>query len=490
MIKKITLLGLSLLISIYAFQSCTNKVAYPYTATQYPNEVAQIIITNCATDGCHNQQSYRNAGGLLLDSWEALMNGTNNGACVVPFSPENSSLLYYINTDSAEGIVAKPTMPINQTPLTKAQYKVLRDWIANGAPNIDGIVPFSEQATTRQKTVVTLQGCDKLGIIDGNQVIARYIPLGITPQIESPHAVRVSKDGAYAYISFLAGTVIQKVDLTSNQVLETIDIGTGSWNILHVSEDGNKLLVCDWQSNGKLVLLQTKPLQVLKEFGGGATGLFKFPHGIIANTSFDTFRVTAQYGNYIYKFTADENLYTKISLDGKPLSNNPGTLDPHELYYTPDKSKYFITCEASNEVRIFDAKKDTLIKTISLGIFPQEIAMSKTKPYAFITCSEDVSSFPGFKGSVYVINYNTLTITKRIDAPFYQPHGINVDDLHAIFYVYSRNVNPSGPAPHHSSSCAGRNGYYQVFDLNTLNLKTNKRFETIVDPYSADTRFK
>jgi hypothetical protein len=56
--------------------------------------------------------------------------------------------------------------------------------------------------------------------------------------------------------------------------------------------------------------------------------------------------------------------------------------------------------------------------------------------------------------------------------------------------VYSRNVNPSGPAPHHSSSCAGRNGYYQVFDLNTLNLKTNKRFETIVDPYSADTRFK
>jgi DNA-binding beta-propeller fold protein YncE len=257
-----------------------------------------------------------------------------------------------------------------------------------------------------------------------------------------------------------------------------------------VSEDGNKLLVCDWQSNGKLVLLQTKPLQVLKEFGGGATGLFKFPHGIIANESFDTFRVTSQYGNFIYKFTADENLYTKISLDGKPLSNNPGTLDPHELYYTPDKSKYFITCEASNEVRIFDAKKDTLIKTISLGIFPQEIAMSKTKPYAFITCSEDVSSFPGFKGSVYVINYNTLTITKRIDAPFYQPHGINVDDQHAIFYVYSRNVNPSGPAPHHSSSCAGRNGYYQVFDLNALNLKTNKRFETIVDPYSADTRFK
>jgi len=490
MIKKFSLIGLILFIIIYAFQACTNKVAYPYTSSQFPNEVAQIIITNCATDGCHNQQSYQNAGGLLLDSWEALMNGSNNGACVIPFSPENSSLLYYINRDSAEGIVAKPTMPINKTPLTKAQYKIIRDWITNGAPNSDGIVPFSQQATSRQKTVLTLQGCDKLGILDGNQVIARYIPIGTNPQSESPHAVRVSKDGAYAYISFLAGTAIQKVDLTSNQVIESIDIGAGSWNILHVSEDGKKLLVCDWQSNGKLVLLQTNPLKVLQEFGGGATGLFTFPHGIIANSSFDTFHVTSQYGNFIYKFSADENMYAKISLDGKSISNATGLLDPHEIYFTPDRSKYFITCEASDEVRIFDAQKDTLIKTLVVGNFPQEIAMSKTKPYAFITCSEDISSYPGFKGSVYVINYNTLTITKRIDAPFYQPHGINVDDRNSIFYVYSRNVNPSGPAPHHSSDCAGRNGYYQVFDLNTLNLKTTKRFETIVDPYSADTRFK
>ena len=490
MIKKIILSIITLLLVAYSFQACTNKVAYPYANSQFPKEVAEILISSCATDGCHNQQSYQNAGGLLLDSWEAIMNGSNNGACVIPFCPDNSSLLYYINTDSAEGIVAKPTMPINKNPLSKAHYKILRDWIANGAPNSDGVVPFSQQATSRQKTALTLQGCDKLGIIDGNQVIARYIPIGTSPQSESPHAVRVSKDGAYAYVSFLAGTAIQKIDLTSNQVVESIDIGAGSWNILHVSEDGKKLLVCDWQSNGKLVLLQTNPLQVLQEFGGGATGLFTFPHGIIANASFDTFHVTSQYGNFIYKFSADENMYAKISLDGKPISNATGSLDPHEIYFTPDRSKYFITCEASDEVRIFDAQKDTLIKTLVVGNFPQEIAMSKTKPYAFITCSEDISSYPGFKGSVYVINYNTLTITKRIDAPFYQPHGINVDDRNSIFYVYSRNVNPSGPAPHHSSSCLGRNGYYQVFDLNTLNLKTSKRFETIVDPYSADTRFK
>ena len=141
----------TLLFVAYSFQACTNKVAYPFADSNYPKEIAQILITSCATDGCHNQQSYQNAGGLLLESWEAIMNGSNNGACVIPYSPENSSLLYYINTDSTEGIVAKPTMPINKAPLTKADYKILRDWIANGAPNSDGIVHFHSKPLADKK---------------------------------------------------------------------------------------------------------------------------------------------------------------------------------------------------------------------------------------------------------------------------------------------------------------------------------------------------
>src|SRR5690606_30121965 len=116
------------------------------------------------------------------------------------------------------------------------------------------------------------------------------------------------------------------------------------------------------------------------------------------------------------------------------------------------------------------------------------IAMSKSKPYALITCMEDNSSNPGFRGSVYVIDYNTFETTK-IDGPFFQPHGIAVDDRNGTFYVASRNATQDGPAPHHSSSCAGRNGYYNVYDLNTLK-RLPKRYEVTVEPYSADVRFK
>ena len=51
--------------------------------SHFPPSV-QITFTNkCATAGCHNEKSYRNAGGLNLSSWEALFAGGNNGSVVV-----------------------------------------------------------------------------------------------------------------------------------------------------------------------------------------------------------------------------------------------------------------------------------------------------------------------------------------------------------------------------------------------------------------------
>jgi DNA-binding beta-propeller fold protein YncE len=117
------------------------------------------------------------------------------------------------------------------------------------------------------------------------------------------------------------------------------------------------------------------------------------------------------------------------------------------------------------------------------------MALSTTQPYLFVTCTEDISGLSSFyKGSVYVFNYNTLQFIKKIDGPFYQPHGIAVDDIHKKVFVASRNANSLGPAPHHSNNCGGRNGYYNIINLNTLQLQSNKKYELLVDPYSVDVR--
>ena len=143
---------------MFAFSCKHEKAVQPDKAAvahEFPEDIARILVDRCATSGCHNEASYTGAGGLLLDSWTHLFEGGNNGAVVIPYSPENSSLLYFVNTDAAIDITATPTMPYNETPLSKEEYTLLRDWIAQGAPDKNGNIPFAENAPLRQKVYVT-----------------------------------------------------------------------------------------------------------------------------------------------------------------------------------------------------------------------------------------------------------------------------------------------------------------------------------------------
>lgn len=478
------ILSIFIIATITSCQHDPVSTIQPPVTGNFPEVVGRIFQTRCATAGCHNAASYENASGLKIDSWEALFAGGNSGAVAVPYSPTYSSLLYFINTHADLGPIAQPTMPLYETPLSRDEYLIIANWIAAGAPSASGEIPFAAGEATKQKIYITQQGCDLVAVVDATtRQVMRYIQIGASNEVESPHCVRFSNDGTYAYASFTGGTNFQKIDATKDSVVGSVDMGQGKWNVFQLSPDGKQALVSDWSGNGKALLINTVDMTITGLYDG-----FIYPHGVASNKDFNIFYLTGQSGNTIYKFSIDGAIDEKVSLDGMPPSTLDGTRDPHEIMMTPDYSKYIVTCEASNEVRIMDATADTCIKAIPVGIFPQEIALSHTKPLAFITCKEDNSTQSGYKGSVYVINYNTYGVT-RIDGPFYQPHGITVDDKNGVFYVVSENANPNGPAPHHASSCNGRNGYYNVYDLNTLQ-RLPKRYEVTVDPYSADTRFK
>ena len=120
-----------------------------------------------------------------------------------------------------------------------------------------------------------------------------------------------------------------------------------------------------------------------------------------------------------------------------------------------------------------------------------EFSFSTTHPYLFVTCENDVTNLSapvaGKKGVVSVIDYTNNTLVQHIDGGFYQPHGLAVDDDKGILIVASRNLEVSGPPPHHTSTCGGRNGYVTFIDLNTLS-KIGKRSEISVDAYSVFVR--
>ncbi len=465
------------------------------SAPGYPVAIGQIIKQKCLQ--CHNADNAAYAGGLQLQTWDHLMAGGNVGPDIIPYHLENSVLLQYINTYDDLGLKLQPTMPVNGVPLTHDQVALFQDWVKRGAPNKDGYVAFSSNPDTRQKVYLTMQACDLLAVIDAEtKIVMRIIPVGKTPGVEAPHCVRVDNAGRYAYVSFTAGDYVQKIDTRTDQIVGEINMRTArrdpsvpaSWNVLTLSEDGKHFLISNFSDNGQVFLVNTDNMTLEQEYID--PGAFKTPHASAANAAFDTFYVTAQYGNTVYKFSKDGSYFKPVSIDGAAPTTQSLTRDPHEIVLFPDGNSYAVTCQASDEVRFIDAHTDAVLAAIPVGRYPQEVAVSHSKPWLFVTCMEDASTpVTAAKGSVYVINYQTRQLVKVIYGPFWQPHGITVDDQNGKVYVASRNVGSAIP-PHHASACAGQNGFYNVFDLETLTLTRDTRYEVSVEPYSADVRFK
>ena len=456
---------LYILITVVIISCKYEKVEPDYVGlSNFPPEVGKILVTKCATPSCHSSESRDVAGGLDFSSWENLFDGGRNGSSVIPFADVYSYLLYSINTDSARGPMLTPTMPYQEAPLSEVEYNLLTDWIRNGARDKNGVVKFSDNPI-RSKIYICMQSCDKVYVLDAkSKVIMRVVSVGNKPNItEAPHLVRVSPDGLYWYVVFYSGDIIQKFRTSDDQLVAEASIGQGDWNTVIFSPDGRKGYV-----NG--TGLQTTAVVDLETMTFERNLTMDFPHGGFVTPDGHYLYLTSQNGNFINKIDLSSGTY-----DTDPVVLVPGqqqttssSYDPHEMILSPDRSKYFVSCQKSNEVRVFQLSNDSLLAVINVGTKPQEFAVATQEPYLFVTCTEEaIDQFR--KGKVYVINYNTLTVVTSIYAG-YQPHGIDVNNEEGLAYVANLNYDQNGPAPHHSSVCSGRNGYLTMIDIHSLQL--------------------
>ncbi|MBL0072542.1 MAG: hypothetical protein IPP34_12370 [Bacteroidetes bacterium] len=465
------------LLSVALITSCKYDKEEPVVAFNngcYPPEVAEILVKKCATAGCHNTISKDAASGLDLSSWEAMFAGNGNGATTIPFRSDQSTLFYFINTDSTLGITQIPTMPYNANPLTPAEVLTIRNWIDNGAPNCNGFVKFSDNPN-RRKVYVANQGCDLIGVHDPEtKVVMRYINVGNSAAIESPHMVRISPDGQFWYVAFINGNVLQKYRTSDDTFVGEAVITQGAWNTFVVSPDGSKAWVVDFSQTGRIAYVNTQTMTLEKMYWD--PGFFQSPHGSTISSDGNTLLITGQSGNKIYKWDVTDPMFPEYE---EIFINNTGgnAADPHEAAYSPDGSKYFVTCQGRDEVRVFNTSDDSFITAIPTGSFPLEMSLAPSYNLIFVSCEVG--------NAVTVIDMNTLTAVKTINVG-YQPHGLAVDEVEGVVFVANRNTPTSGgPAPHHTSSCGGRNGYMTLINLNTLELDDDFKMELSVDPYSV-----
>lgn len=465
-------------------------------ASAYPDEIGQIILTNCAVSGCHNAASAHAAAGLDLSSWSTCMKGDRNGPVVIPYAHEYSTLFMFCNTYADLGIMVEPTMPFNDDPLTRTQMITLRNWINSGAPSRSGEIPFSGNPH-RKKFYVTNQGCDVVTVIDQETGLPmRYIPVGSAPAIESPHALRLSPDGQYWYVCFSNGSYLEKYRTSDDAFVGRILLGAnvsaafGSWNTFAITPDSRHAFVVHWdpQGAGRIAWVDLETMQLNQIYQSSA---LNNTHGSVVSPDGNTLYVTTTLGNFIYKFDVSDPSspsFDQIVIDGVssvPVAND--SENGHEIAISPDGTKYFITCQGTNNVRVFDIATDALIATIPVGVYPQEICLSSTTPYGYVSCMEDTATYPGKRGSVYAFNWQTYAVIGSIYTG-HQPHAVIIDEDKQEVMVTNRNVSPGGPAPHHSSACVGRNGSVRFIEMNSLTLINDKGFEVSVDPYGGMIR--
>lgn len=495
--KKSTLLKITAVVAVICMTvisyNCKKQQAAAVVDNGYPASVGQIITTKCAAgSGCHNSESAGSAANLDLSTWTNAFKGSVHGAMIIPYSSNQSWVYYYINTNPNNGPALTPTMPMNQLPLSQTEVETITNWINSGAPDENGNIAFSNPSSS--KIYATNQGCDNVTVFDADtKLAARYINVGNpASEVVSPHQIQISPDGDFWYVVFIGGNVIQKYSTATDQLVGNINInaanGGGSWTSLCILPDGNHAFAASWTSAGELAYVDLANMKVLKQF----TGLV-FPHAI--HRYRNNLYVTAQYGNFIYKYNIDSLINSPYGAQPKQLVLAPGEypvttseLDPHEIAFTPDSSEYLVTCEQSNEVRVFSTSNDKLLAVIPVGTFPQELAMSKTTPYVYVTCMYDPSSLPATEGSVCIINYKTNTLVKKIQEGLWEPHGITLDEKNQVAYVLSQNATTNGPAPHHTSVCGGRNGFSMLIDMNTMDFVPNSKRELSVDTYADSYR--
>ncbi len=474
---RVLFLGSILILIALIFVAC-KKDSAPLIYGDYPTEVGKIIINKCATSGCHNSQSYQAAADLNLSTYKDLFKGSVNGSPVIPFRSDFSSLCYFINTYEDLGSINIPTMPLNGTKLTKDEVNTIKNWIDKGAPDMNGNVMWSDMPN-QKKYYVLNQGCDVVTVFDGiSKLPIRYITVGNKLTVsESPHMIKVSPDGKYWYVIFLNNSIFQKYSTQTNALLGEVSLGgVLDWNTMRISDDGKRAYLVSWQANSRLAVVNTENMTLLKNVGGISNA-----HGCALNKTNDTIYITAQAGNYIYKIDTGFTSLNTIIIDNSSIINSTaGTIDPHGIIFSPDGSKYFITCQASNEVRVLRTLDNALLATIPTGQYPQEIAMSIKKNSIYISCQKDPNSNPRILGSVTEINMDTYQYSNYKVG--YQPHGIEVDDDLDLIIVANRNILSSGPVPHHTGEC-GRNGFINYFNLSTFSL-LNKKTEVASDPYS------
>ncbi|MCB0834125.1 MAG: beta-propeller fold lactonase family protein [Bacteroidetes bacterium] len=474
---------------------CTEETIRP--TIEFPPQIDTIFAASCATVGCHLPDEHdlaklnspnHLAAELDLSSWTGLFEGADGDAIAIPYSSKFSHVLDHIRG------VASPRMPPNYPPYNRdtlllSEEQTLKTWIDNGAPGINGQIAF-ERVTNRIFT--TNQVDDAVSVIAENpKLLMRVFSVGDRPENESPHGLRVTRDGRYFFVSMIATGEVFKYDALSGDFIAKASLGSPV-ALIELSKDDSKLYVTtnfqvnNTGQNGSITVINTSTMSVIKPIPVGIS-----PHGLTASRDGKLIYASAVYSDRIYAIsTALDSVvgFFDVAADVGPSPE----YEPYHIGVGPANKNgvenfIYVTCRKRGEVRIFRRVSSSLqlVDSVQVGVGsdpkPTQLDVTPDGKFIYVANSNDSSvSVIKFENN----DFSLLThIASQTDPSTFerhrlsQPNGVTVSRDGRYVYVVNRNKDAAVP-PHHGGT--GGPGLLTVIEV-----ASNKIIKTVELPPDA-----
>jgi YVTN family beta-propeller protein len=423
----------SLIAAVTLFAGCDAAVEptiqparVPAERLHYSEHVQPLLGRKCAF--CHGGTGGQ--VGLRLDSWEHLIEGSRYGEVVIPFDPERSLLIEMVTKLRGGPPHGAGPHPQNvwADALTPAEVELLGRWIAEGARNDAGEVPY---AGAEKLLYVCSQDAALVSVIDMEaNVVIRSVDLtahGFSANAK-PHHVAVEPDGSFWYVSLIGDSKIAKFDRQNRLVAVATTPAPG----LLALDPARDLLIAGRPVRGgdppaSLTLVRRSDLEAWE-----VPVAFPRPHVLTVSPD----------GRYVYTASAVSNELITLDLDSEEIAvTAAGDTDAEsfgQIALSPDERQLYLSAGRAGQVHVFDLSdpaRPVLEQSISIGVQPWGLAFTPDGRTAYVA---DMGT-----GAIVVVDTATRSVVDVIQgAGLANPHAIIVRPDGR--YVYVSNSNRRG----------------------------------------------
>ena len=389
-------------------------------AVQYA-DVQRVLDAKCTS--CHTGADA--ARGLRLDSWQALIAGSDHGEAVIPFDAARS-LLVELTTKLVGG---PHPADVGHEPLNEFEVALLGEWIDEGAPSRTGEIPFAD---AQHLLYAANQSVALVSVIDmDTKHVIRTVDLqeyGL-PENASPHDVAVEPDGSHWYVSAIAANQILKFN-RNNDLVERIDFVRPG--LLALDPDGENL----YAARSMAAVSPPQAIGVIRrsDMSFEEVGIFlPRPHALAVRPGTGMVYTASLAVNQIASFNPEDEAVELYELGGGRQHTVVG------FAVSPDGRWMVATTELTASVFVFDldrAPDMTPVDTITVNAAPWHPVFTPDGRWVYVGNNRD--------NTVNVIDMETRTLAEVIEGNgLAQPHGAAVSPDGRFVYVSSRNLEMS-----------------------------------------------